>query len=424
VAPRLQLDQAVPVLVLKVGRYRLHHGGVAVIRTLGRAGVPVYGVHEDRLAPAALSAHLTAGFVWPTGRASTEPDEMVSALGRIADRIGRPSIVVATDDKAALALDACAPRLRDRFILPAWRAGLAGELVDKRTCAELAARAGIHVPASVLVRAPTTTDPIVTLPLAAKRTQQAIDNDGQRGFSTVIVRTQAELRALLRGPDSEPFEVLLQPLIPGDDWLYHGYYDAGSSAVVSFTGRKLRSRPPEAGETASACSQDNAELRSAMERFLGQIGYVGPVSIDVRRDDRTGDYVLLDVNPRVGACFRLFVNHDGIDVVRAMHLDLTSREVPRRPQRDRRTYVVENYNHGGDIRRWWTEIRRARERAWLHPDDLVPAIATAIQLVLGEPRTRKLAGGSTQPRYFRGRAHRRIGRSGTHIRGRTWMSRN
>jgi D-aspartate ligase len=36
---------SMPVVVLKVGRYALHHGGLGVIRTLGRVGVPVYGVH-------------------------------------------------------------------------------------------------------------------------------------------------------------------------------------------------------------------------------------------------------------------------------------------------------------------------------------------------------------------------------------------
>ncbi|MDQ6793107.1 MAG: ATP-grasp domain-containing protein, partial [Candidatus Dormibacteraeota bacterium] len=41
-----------PVLIVKIGRYPLHHGSVGVIRTLGRAGVPVYAITEDRFTPA------------------------------------------------------------------------------------------------------------------------------------------------------------------------------------------------------------------------------------------------------------------------------------------------------------------------------------------------------------------------------------
>jgi len=59
-------DATVPVLVLKVGRYVLHHGAVGIIRTLGSMGVPVYSVVEDRFTPAAVSRYLTGALVWET----------------------------------------------------------------------------------------------------------------------------------------------------------------------------------------------------------------------------------------------------------------------------------------------------------------------------------------------------------------------
>ena len=65
----ISFDTGTPVVVLKVGRYALHHGGLGAIRTLGRVGVPVYGVHEDRLAPAAASRYLAGKFIW-MGRTS------------------------------------------------------------------------------------------------------------------------------------------------------------------------------------------------------------------------------------------------------------------------------------------------------------------------------------------------------------------
>ena len=36
-----------PALVLKFDRNPLHHGGLGVIRSLGKLGVPVYGVQES-----------------------------------------------------------------------------------------------------------------------------------------------------------------------------------------------------------------------------------------------------------------------------------------------------------------------------------------------------------------------------------------
>jgi len=57
------MDTTVPVLLLKKGRYVLHHGAVGIARSLGRLGVPVYAIVEDRYAPLAMCRHLTGAFV-------------------------------------------------------------------------------------------------------------------------------------------------------------------------------------------------------------------------------------------------------------------------------------------------------------------------------------------------------------------------
>jgi D-aspartate ligase len=69
------LDTTVPALVLKVGTYPLHHGDPGVVRSLGRLGVPVYGVYEERLAPAAVSRYLSGRFVW-----RSDPEDPTASL--------------------------------------------------------------------------------------------------------------------------------------------------------------------------------------------------------------------------------------------------------------------------------------------------------------------------------------------------------
>lgn len=414
-----RFDPRAAALVLKIGRYRLHHGGLAVVRSLGRAGIAVYGVHEDRFTPAALSAHLAGGFVWPTAREGAARQPVLEAMTRIARRLDRPCVVIPTDDKAAVLLNDCTAALPDLFLLPACRPGLARSLTDKRTFAEASGRAGLPMPNSIVLHcpAPDSTIADVPLPVVVKRLEPALLADGSRTFSTMVVQTPQVLRQVLQDETGDAYDVMLQEQFPGDDWLYHGYCDAASEALVSFTGRKLHSRPPDAGETAFARAEPNDELREAVERFLKDIGYVGPVSMDLRHDRRAGRYRLLDVNPRVGACFRLFVNVHAIDVVRALHLDLTGREVPRGPQVDGRTYLVEGYDlsarraygPGGiaGTLAWLRRLRRADELAWLHRDDPVPAIAGLLQLFVGRLRAHgALPTAPTDPRYFRGRARR------------------
>ena len=60
---RTGANTSTPAVVLKLDPNVMHHGGLGVIRSLGRIGVPVYGVHEGRLAPAA-GAYLRGRYYW------------------------------------------------------------------------------------------------------------------------------------------------------------------------------------------------------------------------------------------------------------------------------------------------------------------------------------------------------------------------
>jgi hypothetical protein len=61
-----ELDRTVPALLVKIGHYPQHAEGLGVLRTLGRLGVPVHAMVEDRFTPAAVSRYATRRFVRPT----------------------------------------------------------------------------------------------------------------------------------------------------------------------------------------------------------------------------------------------------------------------------------------------------------------------------------------------------------------------
>src|SRR5919198_95742 len=91
-----EFDTTTPAVVLKLDHNVMHHGGLGVIRSLGRAGIPVYAVHEHPLAPAAHSRYLHGRFLWHPH--PYRPDQVIEGLRRPADRIGRPAGVVPTGD--------------------------------------------------------------------------------------------------------------------------------------------------------------------------------------------------------------------------------------------------------------------------------------------------------------------------------------
>jgi predicted ATP-grasp superfamily ATP-dependent carboligase len=205
----------------------------------------------------------------------------------------------------------------------------------------------------------------------------------------LIARDIDELTAGYREMETPGLSnVMLQEYVPGTPetvWMFNGYFDERSECRIGFTGRKIRQSPPYTGATTLGICLPNETVQEVTERFMRSIGYRGILDIGYRFDERDGEYKLLDVNPRIGGTFRLFVGENGMDVLRAMHLDLTGREVPATELPDGRRWIVEPlditssivYRRRGDIRfgGWLRSFRGVREAAWWALDDPLPFLA-------------------------------------------------
>src|SRR5215213_2890247 len=97
-APAFALDRSVPALLVKIGHYPIHAGSLGAVRSLGRMGVPVYAITEDRLTPVALSRYLAGHFTWSRSERD-DADHLVDKLVAVGHSLGRPTVAVATDDE-------------------------------------------------------------------------------------------------------------------------------------------------------------------------------------------------------------------------------------------------------------------------------------------------------------------------------------
>lgn len=437
-APYWPVDPSTPAVVLKLDPNVFHHGGLGVIRSLGRLGVPVHVVHEDLLAPAAASRYVAGRWRWNPG--DDDPARVAAGLTRLAERIGRPAVLIPTDDAGAIFLAEYGDRLRGRFLFPAVEATLPRRVAAKRSLAALCEGGPIGCPEIVL---PGSLDEAyafvdrVGLPVFAKLDTPWRRPAGRWVPSTSLVASRhrlAELYPAHAAGTGTP--VLLQESVPGGgraDWFFHAYCDPRGQARPAFTGIKERSYPPRAGLTTLGRAVRNDRLVGEVRKVLAELGYRGLVDLDLRYDRRWDRYQLLDFNPRIGAQFRLFVNAYGLDVVRAAYLDLTGQPAPDRaldaepgaepgPEADRgepwRRFVVENYDvlaalgyrrRGElDLWRWVRSLRGVDETAWFARDDLAPFGLMCLRLGwralqrplrLGPPRPH-----SGAPRYRPGRA--------------------
>jgi D-aspartate ligase len=372
-----------PTVVLKFDPNVMHHGGLGVIRSLGRMGVPVYGVHEGRWAPAASSRYLQGRFFWQPDPGDVQ--RVQAGLLRLSERIGRPAVLVPTDDAGSIFLAEHGDRLRGRFLFPGPPRDLPRRVAGKYSLHELCREVGMPTPRAAVPQSLAEARGFARdagFPLVAKLATPWAGHGRLR--STSILAGAGELEDTYRACARGGAGLMLQEFIPGgggQDWFFHGYCDARSTCRPAFTGLKERSYPAHAGLTCLGRSEPNDELRDQVTTLLKRIGYQGILDLDLRFDGRDGQYKLLDFNPRIGAQFMLFRDAAGIDVAMACYLDLTGLAVPEGEQVIRR-FVVENYDpiaafsywRRGELglRSWLTSLRAVDETAWFARDDLRP----------------------------------------------------
>ena len=415
------IDVSTPAVVLKFDPNVMHHGGLGAIRSLGRLGVPVYGVHEGPLAPAAGSRYLAGRLFWQADPGNAR--QVQAGLLELAERIGRPAVLIPTDDAGAIFLAERGDPLREAYLFPRPEAGLPRRVAGKYSMFQICRELGVPTPEVILPSSAGEAREFAELtgfPVIAKLTFPW--QPGQALRSTTIVRTAPDLDEVWAAAERAGTAVMLQEYIPGGpgrDWFFHGYCDAASACAPAFTGVKDRSYPAHAGLTSLGRWVPCPALAGQVTGLLTGLSYTGITVVDVRFDARDGLYQLLDFNPRLGAQFRLFEDTAGVDVVRAAYLDLTGQPVPSGQPVPGRRFVAENYDplaaagywRSGDLglKAWAGSLRGADETAWFAADDLRPFGLMCLRMgwrAVSRPFTRAAAAPrpGSQPWYRPGRA--------------------
>ena len=378
------IDTETPVLVLGAQ----HYGCLGIIRSLGRLGVAVDTVEPDAGRPEAHSRYLRRRFAFDLQRAT--PEESVDRLLEIGRQIGRRAVLIPTWDQMSVLVSDHADALAEHFVFPHQPPQLAEALTDKRTMVDLARAHGVPTPDVTVPRdiedirryVREGTFPVMLKGIDGNRLQR------RTGRKMVIVEDSADLVRLYQEmEDPDDPNLMLQEYIPGqerDVWMFNGYFDSASECLAGYTGQKLRQYPAYIGVTSLGICLPNETVHDTTIRWMRSLGYRGILDIGYRYDARDGRYKVLDVNPRIGATFRLFVADNGMDVARALYLDLTGQAVPASRQIDGRRWMVEGYDldsalqHRRDgsltIGGWAASLRGVQETGYFAHDDLGPFV--------------------------------------------------
>ncbi|MGB2875095.1 MAG: hypothetical protein WBB76_06425 [Gaiellaceae bacterium] len=364
--------------------FGLLHAGLALVRSLGREGIPVEGIALQRyefglrsrfLRRRTLAAgdddvlealrHAAAGGERPV--LFLERDENVDTVLRRWDEVRELADVPLPDDPEAVR------RLRRKDLLP-----------------QVAAEAGVPSPYTLRAESPEAIreaqlkPPLLLKPLEG---QEFALSFGEKAFvaGNVDEAVAAWKRAYERG-----FETVIQELIPDSHeqvFSLFTYVGREGRPLASVVGRKVRQGPLRFGTSAVFAAGHDHEVHELGQRLLAAAGYRGLAHVELVRDPRDGLLKVIEVNTRPPVWAGIATGPE-LRIARIAYDDLCGRPLPdEQTLTDRLTwiYLAKDVWVSAQMARRRElppreflrhYLRRKKVRAVFAADDPAPAVAS------------------------------------------------
>jgi D-aspartate ligase len=285
----------IPAVVLGGGL-----GGLGVVRSLARGGMPIYVVDKAHACPAAWSRFARFISLPNAGGRS-----LVQGLVDLSIRIGERPVLILTTDADVNTVSAFRKELEPFFYFSLPSSEMVRTLYDKAQFHWLAQCEGLSAPRGVILTNPsefplirTLTPPLVIKPADKAPLVSNQENDRPvraEGWEEAIVQAGKMMERAGR--------LAVQEWIEGDDSdIYFSLFVCSPEGkfLASFTGRKLVCIPPAVGITAicAAAPEVDEELTRLTRQFAARVGYRGIGSLEFKRDRRSGSFLIIE--PTVG----------------------------------------------------------------------------------------------------------------------------
>jgi biotin carboxylase len=238
-----------------------------------------------------ISRSVTRFHITPSLR---DPSEYVEAVIRICRERAITAFFPSCGEVTALA--PFHDRLAAHTSYPFAGEPLIALLNNKDWLTTKAAKLGIPVPQSVTVESGA--NPEVPRDMKFPLVCKPASSLGAKGFT--IVTTRSQLRgAVATAPPGDLDLWIVQELVPGPLYVWNGIYWNGSVRAACVF-EALKTTPAIGGASVLRRSVCIPELDEFAGHLLSGIGYQGVCVLDFIRDERTGRFLLIDLNPRFG----------------------------------------------------------------------------------------------------------------------------
>ena len=359
---------------------------MGVVRSLGRAKVPVSVFSSDPYSPARFSRYCEHHRVPDAART---PKELESVLVEHGKKTGERPILLPIGDAEVDFIASHSNQLRSYYQFNVSAADLIHNLINKTTQYEVVRSFGIPTPptyfgltctniASYNVEFPVVIKPALPYNWPWRGLTKAVSADNPH-----------QLKKRLEELENRNIEVVVQSIIPGPPselYTVVVYVNKADSAVVLGTLRKLRHFPLDFGFGSLNETVSLKPLETLAIGFLRNLGFTGVCGIEFKFDSRDGQFKFIEMNPRFELAHHLIATA-GADVARAMYSDISGFALKSTPSyRLGLRWVSLSLDvkasrtlfHRGELNlsAWFRSLQGVRTEALLTWDDPLPGLCS------------------------------------------------
>jgi D-aspartate ligase len=360
---------------------------LGIIRSLGPRGVPITVFHDGDDDIAAHSKYVRAVRLTDGSNAELTIDAIVSE----AKLEARKPVLLVAGDRSLLQACRHQEELKPHLHLLLPTIGAAETVVSKELFRVFAESHGAPVPKSwlpsslqeLLQLSQTLRYPVVIKPVQSTDWQTSAVVAQQGHIKMIIARDSAALVNHWTSLAASCGPALVQEYIDGSDsdhYSYVSYRDANGYELVGTCVQKLRLNPIHGGLSSLAVCVEDESMRRSAQNLLQQLRYVSAASVCFKRDPRTGQAFIFEVNGRLPLAHgALFAN--GVDVPWLMYCDALGLPCDRQsviPGRQRWISLTHDFWAANDYMRcneltivdWLKSLMNVRYIVELDPHDL------------------------------------------------------
>jgi len=303
--------------------------GLQTARTLSNYRIPVVGIASNLKHPCCRTR--ACEFVLSAG--SSEQD-LVDCLKSLGLTLESPAVLVPCTDLSVLTVS------RNRESLSRWyKIGLPCPetvelLLDKASFYAYAQKEGIPIPNTFFLhsrddaataarglRFPAILKPSVKSDLwARKAREKAFRISGPEELLGQYERCKSWTNCLIA-----------QDLIEGGDTAHYTcncYFSKESKPLITFLSRKLRQWPPFGGEACLSVECRNQNVLAETLRLFGRVGFHGLCYLEMKQDQRTGDFLVIEPNIGRPTGRSVMAEASGVELLFTMYCDLLGWSLP------------------------------------------------------------------------------------------------